>query len=173
MSTRHISRRYARAVFELIQEGAKLQDGLATLAAVAANVDVADVLASSAVPAGNKATILVKASGKLPKELASLAEILCQRGKASLLPEISELVDYMVLQSQSEIVADVASATKLDAAAQKKIADALGKSLGRDVRLQVSEDKDLIGGLVVQIGDRQIDYSVRTRLQGLRKAIAG
>jgi F-type H+-transporting ATPase subunit delta len=173
MSTRHISRRYARAVFELIQEGAKLQDGLAALAAVAANVDVASVLASSAVPAGNKAAILVKASGKLPKELATLAGILCQRGKASLLPEISELVGDMVLQSQSEIVADVASATKLDAAAQKKIADALGKSLGRDVRLQVSEDKDLIGGLVVQIGDRQIDYSVRTRLQGLRKAIAG
>jgi len=173
MSTRHISRRYARALFELIQEGAKLQEGLSALSAVAANEDVARVLASSSVPAAKKSALLVKAAGKLPKELASLSAMLCQRGKASLLPEISELVDDMVLQSQSEIVADVASATKLDAAAQKKLADALGKSLGRDVRLQVTENKDLIGGLVVQIGDRQIDYSVRTRLQGLRKAIAG
>jgi len=173
MSTRHISRRYARALFELIQEGAKLQDGLAALAAVAANDEVAKVLGSSAVPAAKKSAVLIKVAGKLPKELVSLTDMLCQRGKASLLPEISELVDELVLQSQSEVVADVSSATKLDAAAQKKIADALGKSLGREVRLQVSEDKSLIGGLIVQIGDRQIDCSVRTRLQGLRKAIAG
>jgi len=82
-------------------------------------------------------------------------------------------VDELVLQSQSEIVAEVTSATKLDAAAQKKIAAALAKSVGRDVRLQITEDKELIGGLIVQMGDRQIDCSVRNRLQNMRKAIAG
>jgi len=131
------------------------------------------VLLIPTVPAANKAAILTKAAGKLPKELVSLATMLCQRGKASLLPEIAELVDELILQSQSEIVADVTSATKLDAATQKKIADALSKSVGRDVRLQITQDKGLIGGLVVQMGDRQIDCSVRNRLHGLRKAIAG
>ncbi len=173
MSTRFISRRYAKALFELIQEGAKLQAGLNDLAAVAAHADVARILTVPSVPAANKATILTRAAGKLPRELVNLAAMLCQRGKAGLLPEIAELVDEMVMQSQSELVADVTTASRLDAAAQKKIADALGKSVGRDVRLQVTEDKDLIGGLIVQIGDRQIDCSVRNRLQGLRKAIAG
>ncbi len=173
MSTRFISRRYARAIFELIQEGAKLEGGLKKLAAIAAEDEVAKVLASPALPAANKAAILTKAAGKLPKELKNLVDLLCQRGKAQLLPEIAELVDEMILQSQSEVVADVVTATKLSDAAKKKIAEALGKSIGRDVRLEVREDKSLIGGLVVQVGDRQIDCSVRHRLEDLRRAIAG
>jgi len=172
MSTRFISRRYARALFELIQDGAKLQDGLQQLAAVVENADAARVLALPSVTAKQKATLVVKAAGSLPKELVRLVDMLCQRSKAFLLAEISELVDEMVLQSQSELVAEVQTASKLDATAQKNLAAALGKSVGRDVRLNVSEDKSLIGGLVVQIGDRQIDYSIRTRLHGLRKAIA-
>ena len=57
--------------------------------------------------------------------------------------------------------------------AQKKgLAKALGDISGRSVRLNVSEDKSILGGLVVRIGDRLIDYSVRSRLEALKRAMA-
>jgi len=173
MSTLSISRRYARALFDLISEGAKLRQGLESMAAVAADPAAAEFFGSPTVSPADKVAVLGKACGKLPKELQALAGMLAERNKLVLLPEIRELVEEMILQSESEVVADVTAASKLKPEVQEKIARALSDSVGRSVRLNVHEDASIIGGLVVQMGDRQIDYSLRTRLEGLRRTIAG
>jgi len=173
MSTLRISRRYARALFELIGEGARLRPELEKLAAVAGDASAADFLASPSVSAKEKQAVLAKVAGKLPKELQALIAMLAERNKLSLLPEIQAMVEEMVRQSESELVAEVTVATPLKADVQEKIASALSASVGRSVRLNVTEDASIIGGLVVQLGDRQIDYSLRTRLEGLKQAIAG
>jgi len=173
MSTLRISRRYARALFELIGEGAKLRPELEKLAAVAGDEAAADFLASPSVSVKDKQAVITKVAGKLPKELQVLVAMLAERNKLSLLPEIQAMVEEMVRQSESELVAEVTVATPLKSDVQAKIASALSASVGRSVRLNVTEDASIIGGLVVQLGDRQIDYSLRTRLEGLKQAIAG
>ena len=55
---------------------------------------------------------------------------------------------------------------------EEKLSKALSDSTGKKVRLSVSEDKSILGGMVVRIGDRKIDYSLRTKLAGLRRALA-
>ena len=173
MSTEQISRRYARAIFELIDEGAALREGLAVAAEVAGCKEAAEVLASPSVTAEQKTAIVCKASGKLPGEVERLVALLSERNKLSLLPEILTQVDELIRQSESEVVADVTVASKLSEAGELKIAAALSASVGRKVRLNISQDASLLGGLVVRIGDRQIDNSLRTRLEGLQRAIAG
>ena len=172
MRTQQISRRYARALFELEQEGAGNRAALEKLAAVVGLDEVRAVLSNPSYPAGLKASVLEKAAGKLPAAMQRLVAMLCERGKAELLPEIAELFEQMVRQAESEVEAEVVSAVALSAAQQKNLAKVLGASAGRSVRLKVREDKHILGGLVVRIGDRLIDYSVRSRLEALKRAMA-
>ena len=171
MSTTSIARRYARALFELEQEGVKLADDLAAVAAVAGVDEVVAVLEQPNVPAETKVAILDKAAGGVSDEIRRLLHMLCERGKAVLLPEIAALFEDMQRQASSEVAAEVVTAVPLNEKMQARVADALGKSVGRKVRLSVSQDSDILGGLIVRIGDRQMDYSLRTRLEGLKRAM--
>ncbi len=171
MSARSVARRYARALFELEQEGTDIRISLSAVAEVVAVAEVRKLLAASQVQARDKAAVIEKAAGKLSGEVVRLVDMLCERGKAELLPDIFELFESMTRQAASEIEADVVAAVKLNAASKDKIARALGKVVGRKVKLNVSQDADILGGLVVQIGDRQMDYSLRTRLQDLKRVM--
>jgi len=173
MSTSQISRRYAVALFELINEGSKIEKDLATVAAVVANDEVGAVLASPDYPAGLKHDVIIKAAGgKVSEEVDRLVTMLVERNKACLLPEINAQVEEMIHLATSKLDADVTVAASLPKATQDKLSKALAASTGKQVRLTVSEDKSILGGLIVRIGDRKIDYSLRTKLAGLRRALA-
>jgi F-type H+-transporting ATPase subunit delta len=171
-NTAQVSRRYARALFELVQEQPSLNDELAALAAVASTDEVALLLVSPEYPAQVKQGVLLKAAGKLSKQATRLVEILCERNKSELLPEIMAIVDDLVRQAESEVDANVIVATEIDAVLQDKLAAALEASIGKKVRLNYETDKDILGGMIINIGDRKIDYSLRTKLDGLRRALA-
>jgi len=172
MSTSQISRRYARALFDLIQEGTDLRGDLEKVAAAASADEVAVLLASPEYPADLKKQVIVKVAGDISGEIDSLVGMLSARGKESLLPEIHALVEEMLHLAESELEADVVVATSIDPALQEKLTAALTASTGKKVRIKVSEDKSILGGLVVRIGDRKIDYSLRTKLSGLRRELA-
>jgi len=173
MSTSQISRRYAVALFELINEGCKIETDLARVAAVAAHDEVAALLASPDYPAELKRNVIIKAAGgKVSDEVDRLVAMLVERNKASLLPEINAQVEDMIHQATSQLDAAVTVATTLPKATQDKLSKALTASTGKQVRLTVSQDKSILGGMVVRIGDRKIDYSLRTKLAGLRRALA-
>jgi F-type H+-transporting ATPase subunit delta len=173
MSSLAISRRYARALFELSGEGVDVASGLSALAEAAAVEEVAAFLELPDLSAEQKLKVLKKIAGGSSKELDRLVTMLCERGKASLLPEINEIFEEMVRESEASVVATVVVATKPDAATKKKIETAVSGLAGKKkVALEIVEDKEILGGMVVNIGDRQIDGSLRGKLEGLRKAIA-
>ena len=173
MSTSKISRRYAQALFELISEGVDLQKDLTLVATVSCNDEVCAVLCSPEYPSSLKHQVIAKvAGGKLCGEVDRLVGMLSERGKLGLLPEISALVDEMIHRADCELDANVTVATAISKVTETKLNEALAASTGKKVRLTVSEDKAILGGLVVQIGDRKIDYSLRTRLNGMRRALA-
>jgi len=173
MSTSQISRRYAVALFELVGEGVKLQEDLSKVAAVVALDEVSELIASPEYPASVKQDVIVSAAGgKLSAEVERLVAMLADRCKACLLPEISAMLDEMVRLADSEIDAEVTVAVGISAAMKSKITKALAASTGKKVHVNVSEDKAILGGMVVQIGDRKIDYSLRTKLAGLHRVLA-
>jgi len=172
MSSLAVSRRYARALFELSSEGVDLAKGLASLAEVAAIKDVREFLDLPHLPADKKIETLKKVTGSISDELARLVTLLCERGKASLLPEINEVFVEMVREAEASVEATVVVANKPDADTRKKIEAAVADIAGKKVQLEIIEDKQVLGGMIVNIGDRQIDCSLRGKLEGLRKAIA-
>lgn len=171
--TARVSRRYAQALFELVQEGSKLRKDLAVVAEVASTDEVAKLLQAPECPAVVKQNVLLKAAGgKVLPEVERLVAILAERGKSELIPEIQSLLEDMVRRAESEVDAEVIVATEMEATLQDKLADALAASTGRKVRLNFSVDKGILGGMIVRLGDRKIDYSLRTRLDGLRRTLS-
>ncbi|OIO73788.1 MAG: ATP synthase F1 subunit delta [Zetaproteobacteria bacterium CG1_02_53_45] len=173
MSTSQISRRYARALFDLISEGTDVRQDLAAVAAVASETEVAALLLSPEYPAALKQKVIIKATGgKISAEIERLVALLAERNKAALLPEIAAMVEEMIHLAESELDAEVTVASAISDVLKDKLSKALAASTGKKVRLSISEDKSILGGMVVRIGDRKIDYSLRTKLAGLRRALA-
>ncbi len=74
---------------------------------------------------------------------------------------------------RGEVVAEVTAATALTDAQQDKIAATLKSAMGSDINIETRVDESLIGGMVVRVGSRMIDFSLATKLQGLRLAMKG
>jgi F-type H+-transporting ATPase subunit delta len=76
-------------------------------------------------------------------------------------------------ERRGEIKANVTSAVKLTADQVKKLNTSLNKALGQKVSLSFDVDETLIGGLIVRVGSRMLDSSIRTKLQRLQIAMKG
>jgi F-type H+-transporting ATPase subunit delta len=74
---------------------------------------------------------------------------------------------------RGQSVARVTSAVPLTPAQERRLSDVLGRIYGRDVSLQVTVDPEVLGGLVVRLGDEVIDGSVLQRLEAARRQLAG
>jgi len=172
MSTTKVSRRYAVALFELIQEGVDIRPALLEAAAFASNAEAKVILESPVYPNAMKSAMVSKAvSSAGSEEVGRLIELLSERGKVCLLPEISCLVDEMIADSEATVDAEITAAVKLTAAAQKSLSASLTSAVGKTVNVIANKDSSILGGVVIRIGDRKIDCSVKGRLDGLKKAI--
>jgi len=174
MSTAKISRRYAVALFELTQEGTVLLPALKQASALLLCDDAKDVLASAVYSESVKYMIFDKVlSDDGREEVLRLVQLLISRGKLTLLPEILVELELLLSQAGSSMDAEVFSAVPLKASALTTLAKQLGSQVGKKVTLVAHEDPSLLGGLVIRIGDRKIDCSVKSKLDGMKRAIVG
>ena len=79
----------------------------------------------------------------------------------------------LIATDKGEVTADVISAKALTKAQADKLAKTLNASTGKTVTLNASVDESLIGGLIVKVGSRMVDNSLRTKLQNLKVAMKG
>ena len=169
-----VARRYARALYELIAEGGEqLQAPLLQLAEAAKVDEVAALLEHTSVPASAKVKVLTAIVKELPAELGRLLDLLAARGKLSLLPEIGAQTTALLQADADAIDVELITAVKVPAAVRNKIAAALESVVGKKLKVTAHQNKAIIGGFIVNIGDRRIDHSIRTRLNGMRAALAG
>jgi len=89
------------------------------------------------------------------------------------LGEIIDAYERQLAGEKGEIRADVSSARPLSDAETAELKRVLKEKLGRDARLSTRVDQSLLGGLVVKVGSRMIDSSLRTKIEGLRAAMRG
>ncbi len=89
------------------------------------------------------------------------------------LTDIIRAFDEMVAKQRGEVDAEVASARALSDSETAELKRVLKAKLGRDARLTTRVDPSLLGGLVVKVGSRMIDSSLRTKLEGLAVAMKG
>lgn len=171
-----IARRYARALFALMQENESLLGELQTLHnALKANVDLMDVLASPVIPRDQ----MIQCCGQIADvlSLSSLARnllgVLVQKKRLSLLPSILHDVFEIVREARGERRAWVATPEALTGPARTALTKTLSTTFDSTVYLEETVDADLVGGVVVRIGPYLMDTSIKNQLAQLTQALKG
>ncbi|HUO93398.1 MAG TPA: F0F1 ATP synthase subunit delta [Rhizomicrobium sp.] len=99
--------------------------------------------------------------------------LLASKGRLFALIDVIRTFELLVAKQRGEVRAQVTSAHPLSDAQIADLKAILKSRLGRDARLDAKVDPSLLGGLVVKVGSRMIDSSLRTKLDGLRAALRG
>ena len=171
--------RYATAVFELAQEEksvAALERDFATLKAMIrdsadlAHLVRAPVFSRDDQKKGMDAILHRIEAAPLTRRFVLM---LASKRRLFVLTDIIRSFEAKVARQRGEITADVTSARALNDAEIAELKNVLKAKLGRDARLDARVDPSLLGGLVVKVGSRMIDSSLRTKLNGLRAAMRG
>jgi len=163
-----VARNYAEALFSVSDAFGALIDAVA--GAVAADTRIEAMLASPRVSKGVKGQILERAlKGEAPIEFVRFLQAVVRRGRQGLFGEIAQ--EYMILLDKklNRVHAGVTLAREPDARTEKEIVTRLTKALGREVRAHFRTDRSIVGGVVVRVGDRILDGSVRRRLMALKR----
>ncbi len=171
-----VARPYTKAAFESALEQKSLDqwsEMLGLAAQAAQDKNVAELLRNPALAAEHKAGLILDiCADKLNEQGQNFVKILAENKRLPVLPEISELFDRLKAEQQKSVDVDITSAFKLTKEQQTKLAQALGAKLDREVNITSSQDKSLIGGLIIRTDDLVIDGSVRGKLHKLAEALS-
>ena len=171
--------RYANAVFELAQEQGKVdrvaEDFAGLKSAVAQSHDFARLVKSPLFSHEDQARALKPVLAQMGADALTTKFLLTLTGKRRLfaLDQVIAAYDRLVARLKGEVQAEVVSAHVLSSAQTAELKAVLKEKLGREPRLDTKVDPTLLGGLVVKVGSRMIDSSLRTKLAGLRAAMRG
>jgi len=169
------AKRYAEAAYLIArQDGTEAvwSEGLTALAGL--GTEEAQVfLQDSRVPAQRKAELLESALRGIDPLVLNLGRLLLRRKKTVIAPQIREAFQELVDAANGITHATVTSAVTLSQDELRAVTDKLSGMTGGTVVVQSRVDESIVGGLVVQMGDRLIDGSTRSRLQALKRRLAG
>ena len=80
-------------------------------------------------------------------------------------------LNVLIANHKGEITADVVSAKTLTKVQADKIAEAIKKRVGKEIKINASVDETIIGGIVIKVGSKMIDTSIRSKLSSLQTAM--
>jgi F-type H+-transporting ATPase subunit delta len=171
------AKRYARAAFELAQEAGDL-DGwirrLETVRMLVGHPEVRAVVTNPTIPVIQRQELVESiAPESLGQEGVNLAKLLVASGRVDWIDDIVDEFERLADEATGRVRATVTAAIELEPGEMARLRAQLASKLGREVRLQVQVDPGVLGGLTIRYGDRLVDVSVASRLQQLRRALAG
>ncbi len=172
-----IARPYAAALFDLAQsEGsvAAVETGLVELQKLSAeSEDFRRFLRSPVISTAEKSTAAnaILAAAKLHPTVANFVKVVARNGRLFALPAIIKAFIELAAADRGEASADVTSATPLADAQRKSLAETLKAKIGKTVTLTEHVDPSLIGGLIVKVGSKMIDSSLKTKLTAIKIAM--
>jgi F-type H+-transporting ATPase subunit delta len=177
--TASLQGRYASALYSLASEKAAVPAVEADLEklgeAILGSADFAALIRNPQIgrDAAAKAVDAVASVLGLSDLTKNFLGVLAGNRRLAALPEIVRAFAAIAAAARGEVTAEVTSAHPLDDAQLAALVAKLKEREGRDVKIKASVDPEILGGLVVKIGSRQIDSSIRTRLNSLAQAMKG
>lgn len=169
------AKRYAEAAYLIAREDGTEQawlEGLTALSALSSE-EAQAFLQNSRVSPQRKAEMLEKALQGVDPLVLNLGRLLLRRKKTGIAAQIKEAFQELVDQASGITHATVISAVPLSDDELKAVTDKLAQMTGGRVIVEPRVDESILGGLVVKMGDRLIDGSTRSRLQALKRQLAG
>ena len=172
-----IAARYATAVFEIAHENNELETLESNLddlsAALNDSADLRDLIHSPVYTRETQGRAITAVAQKMDL-IAGAAERAGSDGlqapplrRAAMVAQLRE----MIAEHKGEVTADVTSAATLSDEQRKTLSETLKARVGRDVHINATVDESLIGGLVVKVGSKMIDTSIRSKLNSLQNAM--
>jgi F-type H+-transporting ATPase subunit delta len=171
--------RYATALFELAQEANAVDAVGADLANFQALLDESDdlmrLVRSPVFSAEDQISALeaLCAQAGIQSLALNFIKLVAQNRRLFVLPDMIKAYQTLVAQAKGEISAEVTSADKLSVKHHADLKAAIKASVGRDVQLSTRVDASILGGLIVKVGSRMVDNSLKTKLQNLKTAMKG
>jgi len=172
-----IAARYATALFELAREtgglGALEADVSALQVALTESADLRSLISSPVYSRDDQG----RAVAAISKEMALMGltsntlKLMAANRRLFVFPQLLVVLRDQIAAAKGEVTADVIAAKALSAKQATALAKALSKSFDKKVQLNVAVDQSLIGGLVVKVGSKMIDTSIRSRLAALQNAM--
>ena len=172
-----IAGRYATALFELAREAGELAaleaDIEALSEALAGSADFTALIGSPIYSREDQGRAIAAIAQKmgLSAITASTLGLMAQNRRLFVLPALLDALAGLIAAEKGEIGAEVVSAKKLTRAQETRLAAALKAAVGKDVNIETAVDESLIGGLVVKLGSKMIDTSIKARLANLQNAM--
>lgn len=170
------AKRYAEAAHLIARENGTEEawsDGLRAMSALYSDAAAAAFLGNSRVPPKEKQALVRKALEGVQKEVLSLALILLRRGRTSLGPGIAEAYQGLLDEARGVSHATVTTAVSLSDEELAVVKKKLAEIAGGEVVVETKVAEEILGGVVVRIGDRLIDGSTKSRLLALKQKLAG
>jgi len=172
-----IAQRYATAIFEIARDNKELpqlETGVADLgAALEDSADLRDLIFSPVYTreAQAKAVAALADKMKLPAVLKNSLCLMAEKRRLFVLPQLVSQLTALIAEHKGEVTAEVISAKALTKTQETKLAKVLSAQAGKDVKLNTAVDESLIGGLIVKVGSKMIDTSVKSKLASLQNVM--
>jgi F-type H+-transporting ATPase subunit delta len=175
--TSGVAGRYATALFDLALEADSLDatdaDLQALREAIAGSEDLQDLINSPIHSRTEQAAGVAAVAGAmgLSQLTRNVLGLMADRRRLFVVPQVIAIFSDLLAEHRGEVTADVTAAHALSDAQRDALRARLSDSTERDVKLNVTVDPKIIGGLIVKMGSRMIDTSIRTKLNGLQNAM--
>lgn len=172
-----VARRYAAALLDMAADSGAVEqverDMQELRSMLESSEELKTMTASPLVNRGaqTRAILALAEKAKFHKLTHDFLGVLAQNRRLSALGGIIKAFRIDLTRRRGEVEAKVQSAAALSPAQTKALQEQLSKAMGTNVTLDVSVDKDLLGGMIVTVGSRMIDDSVKRKLEKLQRAM--
>jgi F-type H+-transporting ATPase subunit delta len=121
---------------------------------------------------GKKSALLDLLGDKISRVTLNYISLLIDQDRGRMLPKVAEEYYRLASEVRAKVSAEVVTAVPLSDESREKLGSALKKLTKKDVYVRTRVDESILGGVVVRIGDKVLDGSVRTRLAQIKKRMA-
>lgn len=172
-----ITERYASALFELAlsekQLGPVEKDLVRFDDVLNGSDDLMRLVRSPVFSADDQYSAIdgVMAKAKISGLVGNFIRVIAKNRRLFVMPEMLSAFRRLLAEHKGEATAEVTVAKPLNAQQTKELKAALKSVVGKDVAIDATVDPSLLGGMIVKVGSRQIDTSLRTKLSSLKLAL--
>jgi F-type H+-transporting ATPase subunit delta len=168
------AKRYAQALFAIAGEKDAAEDWLYELTQAQATLDdptVRAYLDTPRVRTEEKLGVITQLLEGREPMVTRMVGLLTERHASSALSAVTDAYGELLDQHLGRVKAEVTTASEISPEQQQKLSSALGAALGKEIVLDTCEDPEIIGGIVVRIGDQIIDGSVQSKLVAMKQRL--
>jgi F-type H+-transporting ATPase subunit delta len=171
-----LARVYGRSLFEVASEHGKLDELREQLAQFAAALNEHHELQvfffSPYFSTQEKQDALGRVLVGADERLLNFLKLLIENHRMPVIFRVNREFERLWEEENRMLPVEITSAIELDAATTKNLGDRIGERTGRKVALTAHVEPDILGGIVVRVGNSILDASIRNRLEQLRKQVA-